>query len=298
MSEVTVPHHIPTVTSHTVFHTHQQPKFKTLWVTAEEGEEEGYGGWRATAAALRKPLPWPGAQPPWHLHRNPPYFPTLLGTPRGGSVAGPGSAAIHRRIHCKALGSAAGLPTCHRASHLLLWPGPPGVQLTPQRSLPRPNPSTSLWGSTDGDKTEQHESSMLLSDPGRAQRDPEISNRKYSPQIQGPKQTHKEGRRRDRQRWVKKLQAAHFQEAQVEGTRDSGRALWAGHPEGDSGILRAQQVRTPAGHSQGHGAHASGSLPRFQSPEPAPLALKETLPSIAETTASSGPSLPLEQEQQ
>ena len=52
------------------------------------------------------------------------------------------------------------------------------------------------------------------------------------------------------------------------------------------------------GTAEATGLTPPGSLPRFQNPEPALLALKETLPSTAETTASSGPSLPPKQEQQ
>lgn len=44
-----VPTHTPKTKSHTFFHSNQQPQFKTPQMTAEEGEEEGFGGWGATA---------------------------------------------------------------------------------------------------------------------------------------------------------------------------------------------------------------------------------------------------------
>lgn len=40
--------------SHTFCHTHQQPKFGTPWVTAEE-EEKGYRGWRGKSLPSESP---------------------------------------------------------------------------------------------------------------------------------------------------------------------------------------------------------------------------------------------------
>lgn len=96
---------------------------------------------------LRKPLSWPGVRPPWRLHQNPPYFTTLLGTPRGGLHdrawrRQPPGTATHLRIQWEA-------PGCGTPHGLLCLSPPaliraPGVQVAPQRSLPHLSQSTSF----------------------------------------------------------------------------------------------------------------------------------------------------------